>query len=168
MEKEKLETSIALNYTQRQLAVHFSCSQSTIKYWLKRYDLKTLKTKEIHAKTFNIGEKFCYKCSKVKNLDEFYINTSQCKSCHNNQKVKRGQLMKIKMIHYLGSKCKRCDQHVENTHPNVFDFHHQDHNDKEFDLSKLRYFGWGKIKKEIDKCILLCANCHRIEHAHME
>ena len=46
----------------------------------------------------------------------------------------------------------------------VIDFHHI--RDKEFAISKMVYRGysWKRIQKEIDKCVPLCSNCHRIEH----
>jgi len=47
------------------------------------------------------------------------------------------------------------------------DFHHLDGNDKDRSLSLSIKWGWGKdrIMKEIDKCIVLCSNCHRKLHA---
>lgn len=48
----------------------------------------------------------------------------------------------------------------------VLDFHHVDPETKAKGVATLRVAGYAKskIKAEIDKCILLCANCHRIEH----
>ena len=48
----------------------------------------------------------------------------------------------------------------------ALDFHHLDPNKKSFGLSKKGLtHSWEKIKSEIDKCILVCANCHRELHA---
>lgn len=51
----------------------------------------------------------------------------------------------------------------------ALDFHHRDAAEKDFGIS---YKGHTKalerLKKEVDKCILLCANCHREEHANIE
>ena len=50
--------------------------------------------------------------------------------------------------------------------PCCIDFHHLDPKDKEFNISKAcqDFTDLDLIKKEIDKCILLCANCHRKVH----
>tara|TARA_R100001594_G_scaffold150532_1_gene212194 strand:- start:2822 stop:3076 length:255 start_codon:yes stop_codon:yes gene_type:complete len=57
-------------------------------------------------------------------------------------------------------KCKECGLNDYR----VIDFHHI--RDKEFAISNMVYRGysWNRIQKEIDKCIPLCSNCHRIEH----
>lgn len=52
-------------------------------------------------------------------------------------------------------------------HPAVLDFHHLNPSDKEMNISDaIRRHGWGRkrLLKELEKCILLCANCHRILH----
>jgi hypothetical protein len=43
----------------------------------------------------------------------------------------------------------------------VLDFHHL--RDKEGSISSGRFWGLGRILKEIEKCSVLCSNCHRIE-----
>lgn len=56
--------------------------------------------------------------------------------------------------------CKDC----ANDNPIVLDFHHL--GDKESSISNMitRGMPLEKIKAEIEKCVVLCANCHRIEH----
>lgn len=46
----------------------------------------------------------------------------------------------------------------------VMEFHHV--KDKKYDIGRManRGYSWETIKKEIDKCIPLCSNCHRIVH----
>jgi hypothetical protein len=67
--------------------------------------------------------------------------------------------LKLAAVQYCGGKCSQCG-YDEN--PWVFEFHHKDDN-KEFQISDVS-FGWDRIKGELDKCDMLCANCHRIEH----
>lgn len=65
-------------------------------------------------------------------------------------------------IQYLGGCCNRCKQ----TFPKaVYDFHHKDPSVKEASVGNLlKKKDRSKIKEELDKCELLCSNCHRIEH----
>lgn len=48
------------------------------------------------------------------------------------------------------------------------DFHHLNPNEKDFNISdrNLPTSDWPRIKNELDKCILVCANCHREIHNH--
>lgn len=46
----------------------------------------------------------------------------------------------------------------------VLDFHHEGEKDKSVSNLLCRGYAWQRIQKEIDKCIPLCANCHRLEH----
>jgi 5-methylcytosine-specific restriction endonuclease McrA len=63
---------------------------------------------------------------------------------------------------YKGGKCivcgyKKCQR--------ALSFHHVNPKNKEFDLSSRGLTrSWERIKKEIDKCVLLCANCHMEIH----
>ena len=36
--------------------------------------------------------------------------------------------------------------------------------EKDFNIGQFITCSWDKVKKELDKCLMLCANCHRIEH----
>ena len=47
------------------------------------------------------------------------------------------------------------------------EFHHLDQNKKEYNVSELLTYSWAKIDREIQKCVVLCANCHRKEHARL-
>mgnify|MGYP005855513707 CR=1 FL=1 len=47
----------------------------------------------------------------------------------------------------------------------ALDFHHLDPQKKDFNLGiAIIQWKWEKVKPELDKCILLCANCHRELH----
>lgn len=45
------------------------------------------------------------------------------------------------------------------------EFHHRDPNEKDFTVTMHLSSGFAKIKAEIDKCVVLCANCHKKVHA---
>lgn len=68
---------------------------------------------------------------------------------------------KLWAIEYLGGQCTACAQKF---HPSVYEFHHKDPSTKDRDPSKMLQLSMERLTEELDKCILLCANCHRFEH----
>lgn len=73
---------------------------------------------------------------------------------------------KLKAIELKGGVCIDCKQQV---HPAAFDFHHVDPTTKESAANaQLMARGWDFIVAELEKCVLLCANCHRIRHFQWE
>jgi hypothetical protein len=57
--------------------------------------------------------------------------------------------------------CIKCGQN----HPATFDFHHIDSSTKEESVNKLiKNRAFKRAMEEVKKCIVLCANCHRIHH----
>lgn len=71
---------------------------------------------------------------------------------------------KIKAIEYLGGKCIKCKE------KNIFKltFHHRNPNEKEFKYNDYKWANWSTLKGELDKCDLLCQNCHREIHYNEE
>ena len=57
--------------------------------------------------------------------------------------------------------CVKCGQN----HPATLDFHHIDSSTKEASVNKLiKYRAFKRAMEEVKKCVVLCANCHRIHH----
>jgi hypothetical protein len=61
-----------------------------------------------------------------------------------------------------GKSCSRCPQN----HPATLDFHHVDPSNKVDNVLKMVNSQRSKkmILNEVAKCIILCANCHRVHH----
>lgn len=73
--------------------------------------------------------------------------------------------LKIDCVRYLGGKCEACgyDRCRE-----ALEFHHRNPDEKDFEISAATIsMGWELIEEELDKCLLLCANCHREVHAKL-
>lgn len=74
----------------------------------------------------------------------------------------RRKKLKEMVVKYKGNKCCICGY---NKYLGSFDLHHKEDSKKEFGLSARGLTrSWQKIKSETDKCILVCANCHREIH----
>ena len=69
---------------------------------------------------------------------------------------------KLKAIEYKGGKCIVCGY---NKCPQALCFHHVNPTQKDFGISSGVNRNWNSIKEELDKCVLLCQNCHHEFHA---
>ena len=69
----------------------------------------------------------------------------------------RRRRLKLMSIEYKGSKCVYCGY---NKCIAAMQFHHLDPSQKDFRISSGHSKSWDKVRNELDKCILLCANCH--------
>jgi len=125
------------------------------------------------------GRKNCFNCSplgppriKRKNQGDFnrtcelcsreYIYSHEkghteklCNSCSVNS---RRFLRKKKMVEYKGGKCYKCGYDKSTR---ALEFHHRDKKEKLFNVSGSHCIKWEKIKVELDKCDLVCSNCHK-------
>lgn len=62
-------------------------------------------------------------------------------------------------VAYKGGKCLICGY---SKYAGALDLHHVDPKTKTFGISAKGYTrSWDAIRKETDKCVLVCANCHR-------
>lgn len=73
--------------------------------------------------------------------------------------AKRRRKIKELAVAYKGGKCRLCGY---SKYIGALDLHHIDPKTKKFGIGDKGYTrSWTAIQKEIDKCILICANCHR-------
>ena len=81
---------------------------------------------------------------------------------YQNQKL-RGLKRKYEIIEARGGKCELCGY---NKNLSALDFHHKNPDEKEFslDMKQLASRSLEKLESELNKCIILCANCHREMH----
>lgn len=103
-------------------------------------------------------DSFCKECRRNRNLNNFYKASDKWKTTHEKNKKEKQQ--KIKEIKEQSGGCAKCNE--KRTH--LLDFHHIDPNQKDFQIGQGELKGWDKILKEIEKCILLCKNCHADFH----
>lgn len=110
----------------------------------------------------------CKKCKQKLNITQFAragIKNGKmyyrhvCKICHSkNQKPRQDKIRKWLREYKKKQKCLICGTQDHR----VLVFHHIEH--KSFNIADAIRYGIKKTIEEIKKCIVLCANCHQIEH----
>lgn len=124
----------------------FNCHRTTVAKKIKLYKIEREKRDDC-----------CLICNNK--------STSRRKRCDTcNTKIRRYRAKKAG-VEYLGGKCNRCDWEGNLS---GFDFHHLEDKDFNVNAVKMANTKWEEIKKELEKCELLCALCHRIEHSDYE
>ena len=87
----------------------------------------------------------------------------RCLKCGNDDAKRRKSTLKERAVAVLGGKCQICDY---DTYIGALEFHHIEPKFKSFELSSGNLSKpWATVLAEIEKCALLCANCHREIHA---
>jgi hypothetical protein len=113
----------------------------------------------------------CVTCNKVKSLSCFNKEDGRksgthrkCKECISHKRRKKWETVKYQYIQQLGGKCRNCGY---NQHLSPMQFHHVCKESKELTLSAIimHKARLQDVLVEIDKCCLLCSNCHDAYHA---
>jgi len=106
-------------------------------------------------------DKVCYKHGLTQYVlegREYY----RCKKCRVEAVLKRRRKLKQLAVEYLGGSCVKCGY---NKSVSALDFHHVDPTTKSFGIAENGFTrSWDALQSELDKCILICANCHRELH----
>lgn len=125
--------------------------KSTVRNALIKNGFKIDKSRKRDKKITN-----CVICGE--HMTNYSYGARRCGTCTTNIRRYR---VKLYAVNYKGGKCECCGWSG-----NIagFDFHHTD--DKNFNLtgSNMASMKLEKVKEELDKCKLLCATCHRLEH----
>lgn len=124
-------------------------------------------TRDITKTPFDKTEKYCPKCKTTKTIENFYKTSkkyqSYCKACNHQNTLDRQKAFKQQCVDYKGGKCQNCgyDKCLA-----ALEFHHLDPSKKNFAISHLKSNLFHEsVKSELDKCILVCSNCHRETHS---
>jgi hypothetical protein len=86
------------------------------------------------------------------------------KLARNRYRTQQRRDKKSAWVQKFGGKCADCS----GVYPDpVFEFHHIDPSTKaHHDNAKIFMFSDVRIEEELKKCVMLCANCHRLRHIH--
>ncbi len=119
--------------------------------------------------------KICLTCSLTLPITEFRSNgftpngTSKtkpnCKSCE-TEKIKKQFYNRLHEA-VGGKENMKCSSCGYNKCHAALEFHHTDHTQKDVGVGHMRNYSPEKIKQEVSKCIILCANCHKELHYNL-
>lgn len=129
----------------------------------KRGGLDENSEKEIvlNCKLHGITKHTKFKAGKSKSGNQTF--RYRCKKCQIEAVEKRRKKLKLLAVNYKGGKCEKCNY---NKYIGALEFHHVNPKEKEFNISHDGCtYSWKRVKKELDKCILVCSNCHRELHS---
>ena len=114
-------------------------------------------------------ENICPICGE--NFITYAVNKKYCPNCvpvasSAAESLKwKNRAVKHQLVLYKGGVCQKCGY---GKCEGALQFHHLNPEEKEFTISQINFNGTSmtmeKLKQEVDKCILLCANCHAEEH----
>lgn len=111
-------------------------------------------------------ERRCAKCEKTQSITEYHSRgpnkgtRGKCKRCVKLEVNDLIRNVKQQCVDYKGGQCELCGY---STCIAAIDFHHKDPSKKDFNVS-CRKSLTKKVKEELDKCQILCSNCHRELH----
>ena len=173
--KEKQELVIKLRLegaTYKQIQDEVGVCKNTIIKILKEQNMLKEPPKELTDDLLQQIQNRYDECHNIKIVaKEFKVSYSRLKGKIKMKEAKNTpkkeleksyyKRTKEKLIEYKGGKCQVCGY---NKCASALEFHHLDPSQKDFTISGGTK-SFESLKPEVDKCILVCANCHREIHA---
>jgi len=143
----------------RTIAKEKNISVGSIRYWKDKYKIDLSKI---------IYTKKCGRCGKFLRGQQTKFCSRLCKNRKSGSSAaskeaqsKRSLERKLFLVNLLGGKCSKCGYHKNLT---ALCFHHKKNKKFSLDGRSLTSHSMGELLKEVNKCILLCGNCHAEHH----
>lgn len=178
---DKIKELRLKGYSYTEIKKEVRCAKSTISNHCKKFEPKfnpqkvtkqdIEKFQKIYDETKSM-QKTAIICGFCKTTIFKYVVTIERKRLtpEENKKMKVKAVAtwrkrtKIKLIEYKGGCCEKCGykKSIRSLH-----FHHVNPAEKDIEISGTGY-SFENLKSEVDKCMLLCANCHGEVHDEIE
>jgi hypothetical protein len=158
--REELRALVVGGATVVEMAESLDRSTSTIRYWLRRYELRTVNPRG-PRKRRGRGSRFAtFECQRH-GVTEFILEGRgyyRCKRCRAVAVAKRRRTVKRQLVEEAGGACALCGYR---RWIGALQFHHVDPRRKKFHIGQHSYSrSLARSRAEARKCVLLCANCH--------
>lgn len=163
VDRIELEKAVQEGLTQRAIGKRFGKSQTTVKHWLNKYQLKTISTQRRELieppqdKPREI-ERMCLHHGLTRAIWQPSKNGYRCCKCQSDRVSKARRDLKSLLVAKLGGSCFQCGYQKSVW---ALQFHHRNSDEKEYEMGFLIRDRNKKLAMyEVEKCDLLCANCH--------
>ena len=159
--RDELKALVESGATLSEIAAQLRRSQPSVRYWLKKYDMKTKNSvgRRPNVRGANLATMF-RECP-LHGWTEFVLRDRseyRCKRCRAEAVQRRRRKVKRILVEEAGGKCVICGY---DRHPAALHFHHVDPEQKSFGLARRGITrSIDILRAEIRKCVLLCSNCH--------
>lgn len=158
--REEIEGLVKGGATLSEMAEALDRSVSTVRYWLGRYGLKTVNRRGRRPRCVDGASTETFECARH-GITEFALEGRgyyRCKRCRSAAVAKRRRKVKEQLVREAGGSCILCGY---SQWLGALQFHHVEPAGKEFHLSHRGHSrSIAKSRAEVQKCVLLCANCH--------
>jgi excisionase family DNA binding protein len=162
IDKDTLAGLVNAGLTTREIAERLGFSRSTVRHWLRRHGLQTLRArrKDTHGERGIDEPRKAMQCARH-GATEFWLDTRgiyRCLRCRSEAVARRRRRVKEILVSEAGGCCSLCgyDRYI-----GALQFHHRDSTAKRFGVGERGLTrSLAAVREEASKCILLCANCH--------
>lgn len=89
---------------------------------------------------------------------------SRCKLCHNKWRSLHNRRLKEEIVDFMGGRCCKCGY---SKYIGALELHHINPSEKDPNYLGLKNRKFEAIKSELEKCILVCSNCHKEIHSDL-
>jgi transposase len=158
LEEAALRECVAAGLTLQQIADRLDRSDSTVRYWMRRYGLETVRRHR--SRPVGNPKRADMECRRH-GMTTFVLEGRgyyRCTRCRSEGVSKRRRRVKTILVKEAGGCCALCGY---GRCQEALHFHHLDPSLKEFHLGQKGHSrSLTRSRAEVQKCILLCGNCH--------
>lgn len=173
MNQNELTEMVSSGLSIAQISEKTNKSKGSIRFWLDKFNLKTAgRAGSPKFTPAPSGFKNCTDCKQCKPVSEFSIRKdrpgkpfSKCKKCIAKDAYNKSKRIRKTLVQSMGGTCSRCNGKF---HYSQYEFHHVEPEHKDFTISNRKFAALGTILKELEKCVLVCSNCHTTIHKELK
>lgn len=165
IEQERLGGLVEAGATIAEIAEEVALSKATVRYWLRRYGLRTKNARGSRADAARSAKAAGILVTTLScrhhGLTEFFLEGRgyyRCVKCRSDAVSRRRRKVKEILVKEAGGGCVLCgyDRCL-----GALEFHHLDPSQKRLEVNaKGVSLALATLRSEAAKCVLLCANCH--------